>query len=79
MSLILYQRDDCHLCDLALAVLADARVPDFDSVFIDDNAALEDRYGMRVPVLRDEQAGRELDWPFDVARLRGFLHGDRSG
>ncbi|MEO5628796.1 MAG: glutaredoxin family protein, partial [Thermomonas sp.] len=36
MGLILYQRDDCHLCDLALEVLAAARVPDFQSVFIDD-------------------------------------------
>ena len=34
MALILYQRDDCHLCDQALAVLAQARVPEFDSVFL---------------------------------------------
>ena len=53
MELILYQRDTCHLCDHALAVLADARVPEFDSVFIDDDDALEARYGLRVPVLRD--------------------------
>ena len=54
MRLILYQRDDCHLCDLALGVLAGARAPEFDSVFIDDDEALEARYGERVPVLRDE-------------------------
>ena len=51
MRLILYQRDDCHLCDLALDVLANAHVPDFKSVFIDDDAALEARFGERVPVL----------------------------
>ena len=73
MSLILYQRDDCHLCDLALEVLANARVPEFESVFIDDDAALEERYGARVPVLRDGGTGRELDWPFDLDRLRAFL------
>ena len=39
-GLILYQRDDCHLCDQALAVLAQARAPEFDSVFIDDDEAL---------------------------------------
>lgn len=71
-GLVLYQRDDCHLCDLALAVLAQARAPEFDSVFIDEDAALEDRYGVRVPVLRDA-AGRELDWPFDVAALEAWL------
>ena len=73
--LVLFQRDDCHLCDLALDVLAAARVPEFDSVFIDDDEALEARYGVRVPVLRDVGREVELDWPFDVARVRGFLGG----
>ena len=71
--LVLYQRDDCHLCDLALAELAVARVPDFTSVFIDGDAALEARYGLRVPVLRDAEGGRELDWPFDAAALGDWL------
>ena len=69
MPLILYQRDDCHLCDLALAVLAKARVPEFESVFIDDDEALEARYGIRVPVLRNDATGGELDWPFDVEQV----------
>ncbi|MCD9029864.1 glutaredoxin family protein [Luteimonas sp. BDR2-5] len=69
---ILYQRDDCHLCDLALDVLAEARAPAFASVFIDGDAALETRYGTRVPVLRDV-AGRELDWPFDAVAVRRLL------
>ncbi len=72
-DLILYQRDYCHLCDLALAVLAEARAPDFDSVWVDDSAELEQRYGTRVPVLRDTWDGRELDWPFDAAAVRAFL------
>ncbi len=72
-DLILYQRDDCHLCDLALAVLAAAHAPDFESVWVDDGAELEQRYGTRVPVLRDQVDGRELDWPFDAAAVRAFL------
>jgi len=71
--LTLYQRDDCPLCDRALAVLAEARVPDFDSVWIDEDAPLESRYGTRVPVLRDETSGAELDWPFDADALRRFV------
>jgi hypothetical protein len=74
-ALTLFQRDDCHLCDLALEVLAVARAPEFESVFIDDDATLEQRYGVRVPVLRDETRGVELDWPFDVDALRSFLAG----
>lgn len=71
--LTLFQRDDCHLCDMALEVMAMASTPDFDSLWVDDDQMLEDRYGTRVPVLRDEESGRELDWPFDVATLRDFL------
>ncbi len=73
MRLTLYQRDDCPLCDEALAVLAAARAPDFESVWIDDDDALEARYGTRVPVLRDAFREVELDWPFDAVRLQGFL------
>jgi hypothetical protein len=70
---VLYQRDYCHLCDQALAVLAQARAPDFDSVWVDDSRELEDRYGARVPVLRDLRDGRELDWPFDEMAVRDFF------
>lgn len=73
MRLTLYQRDDCRLCDLALDVLAQAHVPEFASVFIDDDAELEARYGERVPVLRENDSDRELNWPFDADGLREFL------
>jgi len=72
-SLILYQRDDCHLCDQALEVMAAARAPDFTSLWVDDDPALEARYGTRVPVLRDTRSGRELDWPFDAAAVEALV------
>ena len=72
-DLVLYQRDDCHLCDLALQVLAQARAPEFDSVFIDGDRTLEARYGLRVPVLRDAARGVELDWPFGAEDVGRFL------
>lgn len=72
-TLRLYQRDDCHLCDLAIEVLAAARAPDFESIFIDGDDMLEARYGGRVPVLRDAAGGDELDWPFDVDTLCRWL------
>lgn len=73
VRLILYQRDDCPLCDRALAVMAQARAPDFESVWIDGDDALEARYGARVPVLHDASSGRELDWPFDADALTRFF------
>jgi hypothetical protein len=72
MALLLYQRDHCHLCDQALAALAAARAPTFESVFIDGDDTLEARYGLRVPVLRDAARDAELDWPFDVDAVRNF-------
>ena len=43
-DLILYQRDYCHLCDRALAALAEARAPDFHSVWVDDVEELKQRF-----------------------------------
>jgi len=73
MRWLLFQRDDCALCDEALALLAAAPAPAFESIWIDNDADVEGRYGSRVPVLRDDQSGRELDWPFDASALRAFL------
>jgi hypothetical protein len=73
MRLILYQRDDCHLCDLALGLLAEVRAPEFESVFVDGDEALEARYGIRVPVLRDEARGIELEWPFGATEVSEFI------
>lgn len=78
-DLVLYQRDDCPLCDAALAVMAAARAPDFDSAWIDGDGELERRYGARVPVLRDARDGRELDWPFDAAAVSAFVRSTRPG
>ncbi|HRN62990.1 MAG TPA: glutaredoxin family protein [Luteimonas sp.] len=67
---VLYQRDDCHLCDQAIDLLVRARWPEPESVFIDGDPELEARYGHRVPVLRDLDSDEELDWPFDLAATR---------
>lgn len=73
MKLTLIQRDNCHLCDLAWERLADAGVADFDPLWIDDDLGLQARYGERIPVLRREDSGAELDWPFEAESLRRWL------
>ena len=73
MKLTLIQRDECHLCDQAWECLAGAGVPDFDPLWIDDDLGLQARYGERIPVLRREDTGAELDWPFDAAAVRAFV------
>ena len=73
MRLSLFQRDDCPLCDEAYELMSVTGVPDFEPVWIDGDAGLEARYGARVPVLRREDEGAELDWPFTAESLRAFL------
>ena len=73
MTLTLFQRDDCPLCDSAYEVLAAAGVADFDPIWIDGDVGLEGIYGIRIPVLRREDSSAELDWPFDTDAVRSFL------
>jgi glutaredoxin len=73
MTLTLFQRDDCPLCDSAYEVLAAAGVADFDPIWIDGDAGLEASYGTRVPVLRRQDSAAELDWPFNADAVRRFL------
>ena len=73
LTLTLFQRDECHLCDLAYTVMVAAGVPDFDPLWIDGDAGLEAIYGFRIPVLRREDTGAELDWPFAADAVQAFV------
>ncbi len=73
MQLTLFQRDDCPLCDQAYEVLLAAGIADFDPLWIDGDAGLEAVYGSRVPVLRRERDGLELDWPFSRDQVASLL------
>jgi hypothetical protein len=73
MNLTLFQRDDCPLCDEAHACLLEAGVADFHPVWIDGDLGLEAIYGAHVPVLRREDSGAELGWPFAADQVRRFL------
>ena len=73
-ELVLYSRPDCHLCDLAAALLGEvAPGTGFESVNIEDDIQLLARYGVSVPVFRRMDNGDELAWPFDGQGLREFL------
>ena len=70
-QLILYTTSGCHLCESAEAIL-DVATCDYSLVDIADDLSLMERYGVRIPVVRNEK-GRELDWPFDCTQLALFL------
>lgn len=72
--IILYRREDCHLCEVALELIADGLDGvDLALVDIDADPALAERYDDRVPVLQRSDTGAELGWPFDLATLSAFL------
>jgi len=72
----LYGTSACHLCELAEGMLVSlcATNPDiaFEKVDISDSDVLFERYGLRIPVLRNARGG-ELGWPFSPAQLQAFV------
>ena len=78
-SLRLYSRPECHLCDCARELLQET-VPGklFETLNIEDDLVLLERYNIRIPVLQRLDSGAELDWPFDDDDIEAFLGGDCS-
>ncbi len=74
VRLVLYSTSACHLCEQALVLLRSlpASAWILEVVDISESDTLFERYGLTIPVLRREDTGAELNWPFDgqdVARL----------
>lgn len=73
MVLILYGTSECHLCEQAQdQVLAAAGRPAIE-VDVAEDDGLYQRYGLRIPVLRRQDTGAELDWPFDTVAVIALL------
>ena len=66
------RRERCSLCDMAQAMFDKLELTPSATRYVDDEAALETRYGWHVPVLIRVD-GVELRWPFDAVSLRRFL------
>ena len=69
---ILFHTDVCHLCELAVDLLTQAGVK-FDSQDICDDEILTEQYSIRIPVLKQIDTNKELNWPFDIDVLNEFL------
>lgn len=78
ISLILYSRPECHLCDVAEDLLSAVRLAgSYEKVDIESDLKLLVRYGIRVPVLFRKDNEQELFWPFDQAQLLAFVGGEQ--
>lgn len=75
LTITLYGTTACHLCEAAAALLQPfagngVRVNEVD---ITDDPALMERYQLRIPVLKREDTGDELDWPVSFEQLIVWL------
>jgi Tfp pilus assembly protein PilN len=74
VTLTLYSRPECHLCESLLADLLPLLPADvvIETVDVDSSIALERRYGLRIPVLTAGEI--ELSgYPLDRDRVQRFL------
>lgn len=75
----LYSRRTCGLCDEAREVLLAEResgpVPfEVEEIFVDGDPGLEERYGLRVPVVLVDGV-EEFEYAVEPRRLRALLAG----
>ena len=80
MRLKLYGRRDCHLCAVMISRLEDLQGPlafAFDRHDVTGDVLLEERYGLRVPVLVGPDGNEICHYHLDETRLRETLA--RSG
>jgi len=75
--MILFSRQDCHLCELAVTMLERTGAR-WRRVDIDTDPELESRYGNHVPVLRHTGSGNELFFPFNEDQISSFVEGNKK-
>lgn len=70
----LYSSPGCHLCDQARSVIAGLeQQPVYTEIDISDDDLLISRYGEFIPVLRNNESGEELKWPFEETEVGRFI------
>lgn len=76
VSLIVYGREECHLCLEMIAALQELqkrRSFSFSFVDIDDDLDLKKRYGEKVPVLTSLNNQEICHYHLDIAVLDAYL------
>ncbi|GAA3920628.1 glutaredoxin family protein [Litoribacillus peritrichatus] len=76
---LLYTTEGCHLCDVAVQVIAS--VIDLNEVFVElvdiaegqDAETMIRTYGERIPVFQHVLTGKEIGWPFEQTQLLAWL------
>lgn len=75
-EILLYTTAGCHLCEQAEVMLhsiAELNGLSWRPVDIADDAALVERFGVRIPVIQVAGATADLGWPFSPEQLVAYL------
>jgi hypothetical protein len=76
IELVLYSKPDCHLCEEArelLGMTLTGKPVAVEIVDISGDAGLQERYGLRIPVVARKDDERECGWPFGPADILELL------
>jgi hypothetical protein len=72
-----YTTEGCHLCEQAWAlIIAQDLVTEMTQVEIIHDAANVALYGIRIPVIKNNDTDKEIGWPFDAVELADFIEKD---
>jgi hypothetical protein len=74
--LLFYTTAGCHLCEQAAEMLNELRATralEIEAIDIADDSFLFELYGVRIPVVKSEESGDELGWPFDREQLASLF------
>lgn len=74
--LTLYSGKQCHLCDIAEALIRQtlpSADDDMKKVDVSNNHQLYHLYGAKIPVLKRWDTLEEITWPFNQQQLIEFL------
>ena len=79
-KILIYTKLNCELCDEAYRLLIDAayEIPlQIEVIDINQphNRTLNNTYRERIPVVAKPETPTELNWPFTIEDLRGYLTG----
>jgi len=72
-----YTTEGCHLCEQAWELVsAQGLMNKMTQVEIIHDEADIARYGIRIPVIKNNETDKEIGWPFDSIELADFINQD---
>lgn len=70
-----YTTEGCHLCEQAWElVITQGLVSQMTQIEIIHNEMDIANYGIRIPVIKNNETDKEIGWPFDSIELADFIN-----